>query len=211
MNLFEKIDLYYKKAQELKTDMGDEGTTGKPIVPSKMLPEGGGYPSALIRAAAKSALTKLVGSPLVPMDEKKDINKLGDLLRDFLNNRFTNKDLNYHWASYLAALMNKVNGLIKVAAQPELGDFYKSLFAVFSGVWDEIAKVGAWASNVGKPAMSDNVGVAEDPWAKKESPDFGAIMKKREEEALKPGGGLDKLKTSRNDRLKKLAVLLKKR
>lgn len=163
MDLFDKINLFYKKAQELKAPLDDKGVAGKPIIPSKSLPEGGGYPSALIRAAAKSVLARLVSNPAVPKSEKKDFNKLGDYLSDFLNERFADKDLNLHWGSYLSSLMNSVNHLKKDAATKELGDFYQSLYDVFSNLWDDIDRVQAWKTKAVKPKTVDWIGAAK-PW-----------------------------------------------
>lgn len=197
MNLFEKIDLYYKKAQEFDTGA------------LKTVPG----PSQAVRAAAKSALIRLISNPLVPVEEKKNANTLGDYLRDFLNGRFSDADLNSKWDHYLAALMEKINARVKKASTKELGDFYKSLFGILSSAWDAIAnstsimggdEVGR--SDIGgdlaKPLSAEWIGPSEDPWAKKykdpmSDVDMDKKMKEREEEATQ---GM-KLKTSRQKAL----------
>jgi len=185
MNLFEKVNLFYKKAQELKDLSFDEaGVSGKPLIPSKMLPEGGGYPHALIRAAAKNALTKLISNPAVPMSEKKDFNKLGDYLRDFLNARFSDKDLNQQWGGYLSSLMKSVSRLKKDAASEELGNFYQSLYDMFSNLWDSIDHVAAWKTSVPKPEPMNYIGSTKS-WGDDTGKQLDEIAKKKLQETGK--------------------------
>lgn len=206
MNLFDKIDLYYKKAQEFDTGV------------LKNAPG----PSKAIRAAAKSALIQLISNQSVPMEEKKNPNTLGGYLRDFVNGRFSDNDLNMHWDHYLAALMGKINARVKNASTKELGDFYKGLFNILSSAWDTIANStstmgggeagrGEAGDELSKPMAAEWVGASEDPWAKKykdpmSDVNMKALVNKREEEAAK---GTGYLKTNRQDALIKAALINK--
>lgn len=221
MNLFQKIDWFYRTAQDIKTEtMSVPGTADK-AMPSK------GYPSDSIRAAAKSCLIRLVSNSEVPLTIKKSSNQLGDFLRDYINKRFSDQDLNYQWGSYLAAIMDRVNGLGKTAQTETLGNFYFSLFDIFSEVWDDIAGTGGWETHVNKPMRGEWVGAVEDPWAASRktvtptpkpstsvsdiAPDAGldaAVQKHENDEASM--GGLEKIKTHRKDRFKKLAKIFKR-
>lgn len=204
MNLFEKIDLFYKKAQELKTDPGgmSAGTEDKSVPV-------GGYPHQSIRAVAKDALSKLMANTSIPKTVKTTPNSLGDLLGDFLGGRFADKDLDYHWDSYLAAIMDKINKAKLEAANKDLSVFYQSIFNNFSSNWDAISKAG-WTAKVAKPTASVWMAMPEDPWNDYSDP-FNNYDPKtdqyREDQVNNP---MPPLKTSRLDRMKKIARLLKR-
>lgn len=189
MNLFEKIDQFEKMAQE------------------------SAKPSQIIKSAAQIMLNKLNNNPSVPSEEKTKLNRLGNILEDFIGNRFPSSEMDVKWDHYLAALMNKINGLVKTALSEELGHFYAELAGIASTAWDKIlssSSIMGGDSYLNKPGIAVWVDRAEDPWAAKPGDamnqiDIAKKMKEREEEASK---GMA-LKTSRQDRIQKLAKLNK--
>lgn len=177
MDLFKKVDWFYKLAQDVPSsgahgdpnakDYDDLLKTHKEIFNSSKAPKAAdtkpkpslGYPYQSIRGAAKSALTRLISNQEVPLPVKKDLNNLGDYLRDYLNKRYTDEELNNRWEGYLTAIMDYINKTANAAAGT-LKNFYLSLFDIFSNVWDDIAK--SWTSKYLKPTKSPEA--VEDPF-----------------------------------------------
>jgi len=164
MSLLKKVEWFYKLAQEIGSDMpmklretGVGGIAGKNM-PSK------GYPYQSIRELASRLLRRLQSHPSVPRTVKAGTSSFGDLLSDFNNSRFTDKDLNYYWGDYIVALMNKANGLVQTAANENLSEFYKSFVEDLGDLFDNILEAG-WSTKVRKPMVADFVGAAENPFA----------------------------------------------
>lgn len=162
MKIVKRTKWFNKMAQELIGEPMELKETGVPGLAGKSMPMKG-YPYRSIRELADRLLRRLRVHPAVPKYVKSGTSSFGDLLSDFNNNRFSDRDLNYYWGDYIVALMNKANGLVQTAASEGLSDFYKSFVEDLGDLFDDIKDAG-WETKVKKPMVAEFVGAAENPF-----------------------------------------------
>jgi hypothetical protein len=138
MDLFEQVDLFYKLATQELVAEADAGT----IMPSN------GYPHQSIRAMVNKLLNELNQNP-----NSLAHGSLQEYLKDFVNERFSDKNLDYHWDNYLSSLMDHVSMAKQKCATKDVCDDYQHIFDQLSDLWDQIAGTEGWTSHVTKPIV----------------------------------------------------------